>query len=92
MVNRGVRAQRQEPPQAELRHNLTALPGRRGQTERLRAGRRRIELTLCSDYYCLPRPDPLVRGALFIFGTGEKESRLGGSGNAGTCEGAGQLG
>ena len=52
MLNRDVRARRQAPPQAKLRHSLTAPVGgricrrRKRETERRRAGKIRIALTL----------------------------------------------
>ena len=52
MPNRDARARRQAPPQAKLRHSVTAPVGgwirrrRRMKTEHRRAGKRRIELTL----------------------------------------------
>ena len=58
MLSRDVRARRQAPFQAKLRHSLTALAGgwirrrRRRDTERPRAGKRRIEVTLCESF-CL---------------------------------------
>ena len=56
----------------------------------IRAGTRRIELTLrekilFSDQNCKGEE-------LFVFGTGEKGNQLEGSGNKSTCEGAGRLG
>ena len=50
MFYREVFARRQAPAQAKLRHDLTAPAGGwRRETERRRAGERRIELTVCDN-------------------------------------------
>ena len=97
MLNRDVRARRQAPPRAILRHSsLTAPAGgwirrRRGrETEPRRAGKRRVVLAL-RENYCFSRSEPHVRGA-FCFWEGGEGDRLEGSGNESTCEAAGRLG
>ena len=97
MLNRSVRARRQAPPQDELLHRLTAPAGggnlrrKKGKTERRRAGKRRIELTLRDNVFVSQNRTASCKRHL-VSGTGEKANRLEGSGNGSTCEGAGRVG
>ena len=98
MLNRGVRARRQAPPQATVvQHRLLRRlharfddegGGRQGVDERGRDG-----LNCHRARYCLflQTITASARSILF-FGTGEKRNRLEESDNKSTCKGAGALG
>ena len=100
VLNRDARARRQAPPRATLRRSLGLRGGdcagrrldsttRRRATERRRAGKRRIEISLNENFVF--QISTASREEHFVFGTGEKGYQLELSVNGSKCEGAGRV-
>ena len=101
MLNRDARARRQASPRATLRGSLGCVEGtapaggwvrrpRRRATERRRAGKRRIKLSL-TENFCFSDQHSKLQGAFCFSGRGEKGNRLELIVNESKCERAGRV-
>ena len=97
LLNQDVRARRQAPPQAKLRHTVSLNAPIRQQrkkreSEHRPAGKRRIELTLRENVCFSDQNRKREDRARIVFGTGEKNNQLKGRSDESTCEGADRFG
>ena len=91
MLSRGVRARRQAPPQAKLRHTLTTPAGEGGGRQSIDERGRDGSCKPCAITLFFPIRTGRTRSSLFL-GRGRRGTDWKASGNESTCEGAGRLG